>query len=129
MALYALHVGYHFAVGTELVAFVHREFLFVYPVGDTIEYFVELAVGSHLRLAVVKHEFHQMYVVVANECNHLTVGRERWYLLGASVREWHHLAVLHIIYIILCCKRTAVYVVGFCLDKDTVPTLVILTKT
>ena len=58
MALYALHVGNHLAVGTELIAFAHGELLLIHPVGDTVEYLIELAVGSHLRLTVVEHQLH-----------------------------------------------------------------------
>ena len=58
VALYALHIGYHLAVGAELIALVHGELLLVHPVGDAVEHLVELAVGSHLRLAVAKHQLH-----------------------------------------------------------------------
>ena len=45
--------------------------LFVDPVGDAVDDFVELSVLRHLALGVVVEQFHEEEVVVANE-GHLT---------------------------------------------------------
>ena len=101
-------VGQHLAVGAEIEGTAVAELLFVHPVGDAVQHVVELSVGSHLRLAAVEEQFHEVQVIVSHKGYEVAVGREEGYLLGASFAQWRECVVLYRIYVVLGCEGVAV---------------------
>ena len=77
----------HGAVGVECKSAVESKFLLVNPIGNTIDYFIELSVLSHLYLGVIVKQLYKEDVALAHECHLLTVCRPCGHLLRTAVRE------------------------------------------
>ena len=111
-------VGEHGTIGAEVEGTVECEFFFVYPVRDTVQYMVELTVGSHLRFAIAEKELHEEEVVVAHESNLVAIRREQRHLLRTTIRKRFEGVVAYIEDVIYSSERTAVDGLGFCLNEN-----------
>ena len=103
----------HGTVGIEVEGAVEGEFLFVYPVGLSVDDLVELSVLCHLALAVVEEQLHQEQVAFAYKGHHVSVLAPQRNFLRAVGAEVGQRAALYIIYIIL--GREAVAIDALCL--------------
>ena len=120
LALVVAHPGEHGAVGVEVEGAVCGKLLFVHPVGNAIDDFVELAVLRHLALRVAVEQLDEEEVAAAHECHLIAVGREERHLLRASVGEGLEFSRAHVIYIIYGGERSAVDGFRLRLDQDAV---------
>ena len=95
-ALIVTHPSQHLAVGRKIEAAVGRKLFLVDPIGDAVEHFVELAVGSHLAFGIVEEQLHQEEVVGSDEGHHRAIGREVGHLLRTAVAQALELVVLNV---------------------------------
>ena len=108
----------HFAIGRKLERAACRKLFFVHPVGNTIDDFVALTVGRHLRFGVVVKEFYDKEVVVAGKSHHVAVGREKGRHLRTAFREGRELAVERVVNIVDRGGGAAIDGRGLGLEKD-----------
>ena len=120
VALDALHISQHAAVGAEVVVPRLAELLLIHPVGMAVDDLAPHAVLRHLHLGVVEHQLDEEEVVLAHEGNHLAVGRERGHLLRSALRKGRHPSVRHVVDEVLRRERAAVDALRLRLDEDAV---------
>lgn len=60
------------------------KFLFIDPVGQTVNDFVELAVFRHLHLCIAKEQLNKEEVVAPGKGNDVSIGREKRNLLRTA---------------------------------------------
>lgn len=70
------HILQHGIIGIEFQGTVETELFFVYPVGNTVQYTVQLAVFSHLRFAVAIQKLYQEDVIITDKRHQVSVRRE-----------------------------------------------------
>ena len=110
LALVETIEGDALAVGRPVKAFGDGKFLFIHPVGGTVDDFVHFAIEGNLRF-LEGVEGHIVKVIVADIGHHLAVGREGGEALLARLRDALDASVGHITYIIAA--DTTVTVDGF----------------
>ena len=64
---------YHRVVGIEVERAACAELLFVHPIGDTVDDFVEFPVFGDLAFAVIEQQFDQEQIIVADETDKIAV--------------------------------------------------------
>ena len=117
-ALVVAHPSEHLAVGRETEGTVGGELLFVDPIGDAVDDFVELAVLRHLYLCIAIEELDDEEVALAHEADDVAIGRELRHLLRAARGEGHEGVVLDIKEVVLGREGAAVDGLGLGLEQD-----------
>ena len=102
------HPAKHLAVGSKLQRAVKRKFLFVHPVGDAVDDFVELSVFGDLAFGIVIQQLNKKNVVITHKRNLISVGRPHRSLLLPAVAQSFKSSVGNRIYIIGGTRRTTV---------------------
>ena len=77
----------HGIIGTELQSTVKTELFFIYPVGDTVENHILLAIFGHLAFAVTVEQLYEKYIIVTHESDHRSVWRKDGDLLRSAVGQ------------------------------------------
>ena len=77
----------HGIIGTELQGAVETELFFIYPVGDTVENHILLAIFGHLAFAVTVEQLYEKYIIVTHESDHRSVWRKDGDLLRSAVGQ------------------------------------------
>ena len=77
----------HGIIGTELQGAVETELFLIYPVGDTVENHILLAIFGHLAFAVTVEQLYEKYIIVTHESDHRSVWRKDGDLLRSAVGQ------------------------------------------
>ena len=87
---------------------VGREFFFIHPVRDTVDYLIELTVCGHLTLRIVIQQLHKPDIIIPDKSYLITIGRKYRCLLWTAITQQLQLVVPDTIYIIGGSERTAI---------------------
>ena len=85
LTLVVTNPAYLATVGGEGHSTVVRELLFIHPIGNTVDDLVATTVFSYLDFGLVINKTNQEDVIVADEGNLRTIGREQGCLLGTVI--------------------------------------------
>src|SRR5574344_599357 len=63
----------HLTVGTKVIGTIVTKFLFVHPIGYSVQYSIFLSVCSDLAFTVIEEQFHQKDVIITDKGNAISV--------------------------------------------------------